>query len=132
LNVKLPYLLEWNDQRRALAERYSDLLSSTPLTIPKAAEEDRVSSFHLYVVRCRDRAERDRLAAELRTNKIETGIHYPTPLHLQLAFAFLGHAKGQFPVAEQAAETMLSLPIFPGMYQEEQDRVVDAILRFFG
>lgn len=130
LNVKLPYLVEWNEQRRALAHRYSEFLRSTHLNVPKASDHDRLSSYHLYVVRCSDRLERDRLAAELRECKIETGVHYPTPLHLQLAFAFLGHSKGQFPVAEKAADTMLSLPLFPGMTEEEQDRVVEAVLRF--
>lgn len=130
LNVKLPYLLEWNEQRRALAARYNELLGATHLRLPKSADDRRVPSYHLYVVRCRDAAERSRLAAELKSRQIETGIHYPTPVHLQEAFAFLGHAKGQFPEAEKSADSMLSLPIFPGMTEEEQDRVVEGVVRF--
>lgn len=130
LNVKLPHLLDWNEQRRTLARRYNDLLASTHLVLPTSASDDRVPSYHLYVVRCRDAADRGRLAAELKSRQIETGIHYPTPVHLQEAFAFLGYANGQFPEAEQSARTMLSLPIFPGMTEDEQDRVVEGVLRF--
>ncbi len=131
LNVKLPYLMDWNERRRALARRYSEYLSETPLKVPNLNDEHRVSAFHLYVVKCRDRAERDQLAANLRTGGIETGMHYPTPLHLQAGLSSLGYTKGCFPVAEQAAETMLSLPLFPEMRDDELDYVVDQILSFY-
>ncbi|HVT29587.1 MAG TPA: DegT/DnrJ/EryC1/StrS family aminotransferase [Lacipirellulaceae bacterium] len=131
LNVKLPRLMEWNERRRALARRYSEHLIETPLKVPNLSDERRVSSFHLYVVRCRDRAERDELAADLRGMGIETGMHYPTPLHLQPGLSHLGCTKGSFPVAEQAAETMLSLPLFPEMREDEQDCVVEGILKYF-
>jgi dTDP-4-amino-4,6-dideoxygalactose transaminase len=71
------------------------------------------------------------LAAELRSGGIETGMHYPTPLHLQPALSFLGYSKGRFPISEHAADTMLSLPMFPEMFEDEQDRVVESILAFF-
>jgi dTDP-4-amino-4,6-dideoxygalactose transaminase len=131
LNVKLPYLAAWNESRRYFAQRYSDLLSASPLRLPAAANDDCVSSHHLYVVRCAGRAERDALAAHLKSRCIETGIHYPTPLHLQPALRHLAYAQGQFPVSERAGETMLSLPLFPEMRIDEQDRVVAAVLHFY-
>jgi dTDP-4-amino-4,6-dideoxygalactose transaminase len=131
LNVKLQYLLGWNDRRRALARRYSDSLIETPLILPALSDDSRVSAFHLYVIRCRDRAERDQLAADLKAYGIETGMHYPIPLHLQPGLSFLGYAKGHFPVAETAADMILSLPLFPEMTETEQDRVVERILEFY-
>jgi dTDP-4-amino-4,6-dideoxygalactose transaminase len=131
LNVKLPYLSGWNERRRALAQRYSETLVETPLLVPSQADESRVPAFHLYVVRCRDRAERDQLAMDLKIGGIETGMHYPTPLHLQPGLSFLDYTRGSFPVAELAAETMLSLPLFPEMTDQEQDRVLERILAFF-
>jgi dTDP-4-amino-4,6-dideoxygalactose transaminase len=132
LNVKLPYLMGWNERRRALARRYSESLIETPLVVPNLSDESRVPAFHLYVVRCRDLEERDQLAADLKAGGIETGMHYPTPLHLQPGLSFLGYTRGRFPVAEMAAETMLSLPLFPEMTEDEQDRVLERILAFFG
>lgn len=131
LNVKLPHLTGWNERRRALAQRYSESLADVPLIVPRQRDDGRVPAFHLYVVRCRDRAERDQLAADLKTGGIETGMHYPTPLHLQPGLSFLDYTKGSFPVAEMAAETMLSLPLFPEMTDREQDRVLERILAFF-
>ena len=131
LNVKLPHLMRWNERRRTLARRYSEYLAATPLLVPTLSDESRVPAFHLYVVRCRDRAERDRLAAHLRSRGIETGMHYPTPLHLQPGLSHLGYTEGTFPIAEEAAHTMLSLPLFPEMNDDEQDQVLDRILEFF-
>ena len=131
LNVKLPCLLEWNEERRRLARRYNDLLAPTLLALPKIQDHHRLPCFHLYVVRCDDHEQRDQLAKHLRSDDVETGMHYPTPLHLQPALAHLGYSQGQFPVAERSAETMLSLPLFPGMLDEEQDQVVESLLTFF-
>ena len=82
------------------------------------------SVYHLYVVRS---PRRDELVETLRSQGIEAGVHYPLPLHLQPAYAFLRHQPGSFPVAEAAAEQVLSLPLFPEMTSEQQDRVVKAI-----
>ncbi|HEX5472121.1 MAG TPA: DegT/DnrJ/EryC1/StrS family aminotransferase [Lacipirellulaceae bacterium] len=130
LNVKLPYLLGWNERRRSLARRYREFLIETPLIVPDC-DGERLSAFHLYVVRCCDRAERDGLAAYLRAGSVETGMHYPTPLHLQPGLSQLGYTKGCFPVAEHAAETMLSLPMFPEMRDDELDHVVDQIFSYY-
>ena len=131
LNVKLPHLATWNQQRKYLAQRYSELLGAAPLSLPAEENDECVSSHHLYVVRCTGRAERDALAAHLKSRKIETGIHYPTPLHLQPALRHLGYAQGQLPVSERAGETMLSLPLFPEMRIDEQDRVVATVFDFY-
>jgi dTDP-4-amino-4,6-dideoxygalactose transaminase len=81
--------------------------------------------YHLYVVRV---AERDRLQSDLAAAGIGTGIHYPIPLHLVKAYEPLGYRAGDFPVAEQAASGVLSLPMFPGLLPEQQERVVRSVV----
>ena len=80
--------------------------------------------WHLYVIRV---DERDRVLAELGAAGIGVGIHYPTPVHLTEAYASLGYRRGQFPVAEAAADRILSLPMFPHLAEEQQERVVAAL-----
>jgi dTDP-4-amino-4,6-dideoxygalactose transaminase len=80
--------------------------------------------YHLFVVEV---AERDRVAAALGANGIATGVHYPTPIHLQPAWRALGYAPGDFPVAERLAQTCLSLPCFPGITEHELVRVAGAL-----
>ena len=81
--------------------------------------------WHLYVVRVPDR---DRVLGELHAEGIGAGIHYPVPLHLTPAFAKLGYPEGAFPVAERASREILSLPLFPGITPEQQERVVSVLL----
>jgi dTDP-4-amino-4,6-dideoxygalactose transaminase len=131
LNAKLPHLEAWNEERRQLASRYNQGLARLPLQLPPAPGRDRVPSFHLYVVHCASRQERDGLREFLGRHEIETGVHYPVPLHLLPAFADHGYLSGDFPVAEQAAARMLSLPIFPGLRSDEQQTVIEAVGRFF-
>jgi dTDP-4-amino-4,6-dideoxygalactose transaminase len=83
--------------------------------------------YHLYVVRSDDR---EGLMAHLKSAGIGTGIHYPIPLHLQKAYCSLGHARGDFPNAEHAADSIVSLPMFPNLASEQQARVVSEVLRF--
>ena len=130
LHVKLAYLAEWNKQRREAAQRYSDLLkqAGTSLTLPFEPSWSR-SIYHLYVVRC---AERDKLQLHLSHSGIQTGIHYPIPVHRQEAYRSLGFKTGDFPVAEAVAAQVLSLPMFPGLTADQQERVVEAILQFEG
>jgi dTDP-4-amino-4,6-dideoxygalactose transaminase len=80
--------------------------------------------WHLYVIRVE---ERDRVLAELTADGIGVGIHYPTPVHLTEAYADLGYRRGQFPVAEAAADRILSLPMFPHLLEEQQERVAAAV-----
>jgi dTDP-4-amino-4,6-dideoxygalactose transaminase len=83
--------------------------------------------YHLYVVRTDDR---DKLMTELKDAGIQTGIHYPIPLHLQKAYVSLNYAKGDFPVTEKSAAAIVSLPMFPHLTASQQARVVEGILRF--
>jgi dTDP-4-amino-4,6-dideoxygalactose transaminase len=123
LSVKLRYLDQWNSKRKDLALRYHSLLSGTPLTLPFEAENRR-HVWHLYVVRL---PERDRLKEALMHFRIETGLHYPIPIHLQPAYAELKHRSGDFPVAEQAARQCLSLPMYSELTEGEQIRVAEAV-----
>ena len=123
LRAKLRRLDGWNDQRRVAAARYAELLAGIPgLVLPRPAAGEHV--WHLYVIRV---PQRDEVAARLGELGVRVGIHYPVPVHLQPAFRHLGHGPGDFPVAEAAAEQILSLPMFPQITAEQQQRVADAL-----
>lgn len=129
LRAKLPYLESWNEQRRANAVRYTELLAGmegvvTPYVAPYAEHV-----FHLYVVRA---AQRDELRAFLHERGIGTGIHYPVPCHLQPALQSLGFRAGGLSTTEQVAEEILSLPMYPELSAEQAAYVVDAIRSFYG
>jgi dTDP-4-amino-4,6-dideoxygalactose transaminase len=128
LAVKLTTLAEGNELRRALAAGYNEKLRGIgDLTlIPESAH--RRSVFHLYVVRTK---RRDALLAHLNARGIGAGIHYPVALHLQPAYGDLGHHRGEFPQAEAWADECLSLPIYPELTVDQQDRVVDEVASFF-
>jgi dTDP-4-amino-4,6-dideoxygalactose transaminase len=119
LDVKLVHLDAWTERRRAHAARYDRAFHGTPVT-PIACAPGRTPVYHLYVVRVRDR---ERTIARLKEKGIGTGIHYPLPLHLQPAYAHLGHGRGAFPVAEKVVSQILSLP----MYAELTDAMVDEV-----
>ncbi len=119
LGVKLPFLDSWNAARREVAARYQAMLGDTPLTLPYETE-GRKHVWYLYVVRHK---ERSRLQQSLTYAGIGTGLHYPIPVHLQPAYANLSHSVGDFPVAEQVARECLSLPMYPELSNEEQDRI---------
>jgi dTDP-4-amino-4,6-dideoxygalactose transaminase len=128
LKVKLEHLAEWNQARREAAARYNELLSVAgqqniaPFEAPYSK-----AVYHLYVIRVPDR---DRLQKALAQNGVGTGIHYPIALHLQKAYEHLGYRLGDFPVAENAAEDILSLPMFPQLGRDEQEYVVKQVLQF--
>jgi dTDP-4-amino-4,6-dideoxygalactose transaminase len=124
LRLKLRHLDEWNDQRRAAAGRYRELLADLPLTLPPEDPDSGHQVFHLYVVEVDDR---DRVLAELRGQGVGAAVHYPTPVHLQPAYRELGHAAGDFPAAERLAARCLSLPMFPGITEEEIERTAGAL-----
>jgi len=128
LAVKLRHLPAWNRMRQAAAAAYRELFSSTPggLVLPFVPSwSDPV--YHLYVIRASDRAA---LQSHLASHHIDTGIHYPIPLHLQAAFRSLGYKSGDFPVAEQSAAQVLSLPMFPQLRRDQQQRVVETTAEF--
>jgi dTDP-4-amino-4,6-dideoxygalactose transaminase len=124
LRVKLRHLAGWNDARRAHAAEYQRLLGEsvrTPLTAEWANPV-----WHLYVIRAENRDEvRDALADD----GIASGMHYPLPLHLQPALEMLGHSRGDFPVTEEWARTLLSLPMFPELRPDEIERVASVVSR---
>lgn len=129
LDVKLDFLDGWNARRRAIAARYIAGLAGAPgLRVPSldaARPESHV--FHLFVVR---HARRDALAAYLAEHGVQTGIHYPVPIHLHHAFAALGHGPGDFPVSEQLSREILSLPMYPEMSDAMVDTVIEAVSAF--
>lgn len=128
LSVKLPYLEEWNRQRRAAAHRYQDYFTSANDRVGVIRELSNVNAvYHLYVIRVPDR---DRLREHLASLGISAGVHYPVPLHLQQAYKRLGYKRGDFPVAEHLSSTVVSLPMFPHLQVEQQRRVADAVLEF--
>ena len=127
LNVKLRHLDRWNDLRRAHAARYDELLRGTPLTLPREMEYAR-HVYHLYVVQAE---ARDSLQQTLSAAGVQTGIHYPIPVHLQRAYAALPYKPGDFPEAERQAARVLSLPMYPELRDEQLMRVADAIQQAF-
>jgi len=128
LHVKLAHLPKWNAQRRERAAEYKQLLSSadTAVVAPYEPSWSR-AVYHLYVVRT---ADREGLMDHLKKAGIGTGIHYPIPLHLQRAYQFLGYSVGDFPVCEKVAAQIVSLPMFPQLTPQQQNRVVEESLRF--
>jgi dTDP-4-amino-4,6-dideoxygalactose transaminase len=128
LRVKLPQLDGWNAQREAAAARYGALLQDLPLALPLPAETGG-HVYHLYAVR---HADRDRLRSALTAASIDSGLHYPSPIHQLEAFASLGYLSGCFPHAEQISREELSLPMFPEITVDQQQRVSDALHRAFG
>lgn len=123
LCVKLPWLNEWNAERRRAAATYADMLAGLPLVTPTTADYAE-HIFHLYVVRV---ADREPLMEHLKEMGIATGLHYPIPIHLQPAYAELGYERGDFPVTEAYAETIVSLPIFPELDDAKVAYVAGAI-----
>jgi dTDP-4-amino-4,6-dideoxygalactose transaminase len=124
LLVKLKRLPGWNAARRAAAERYDQLLPRAKNVLSLDKGDGLESVYHLYVVMVDDR---DRVRDDLEARGVETGIHYPVPLHLQPAFAHLGHTPGEFATAERLADRILSLPMFPEITHEQIEHVVDSL-----
>ena len=124
LRAKLKRLAAWNQARRAAADRYAELLGDVDQVTLPAVLPGNEHVWHLYVVRV---DERDRVLARLNGDGIGAGIHYPVPVHLQGAFQHLNHWKGDFPNAEAGAGRSLSLPLFPGITAEQQERVAAAL-----
>jgi dTDP-4-amino-4,6-dideoxygalactose transaminase len=127
LSVKLPYLAEWNSQRRDRAAEYNRLLSRNQAVIVPFEPEWSRGVFHLYVIRT---GNRDGLIEELKSKGIGTGIHYPIPLHMQKPYASLNYTHEDLPVASRVSFEIVSLPMFPQLTAEQQARVADEIGAF--
>jgi dTDP-4-amino-4,6-dideoxygalactose transaminase len=128
LSVKLRHLAKWNESRRTLAHRYHDALKEAKgaIAIPMEASWTK-GVYHLYVIRTQDR---EALQASLAEAGMGSGIHYPIPLHLQKAYQNLGYKKGDFPVTEQVAEEIVSLPMFPQLTNSQLDQVANRVKEF--
>jgi len=127
LRVKLPHLDGWNLRRQRLAAAYRERLTGLPLSLPWAEVAGR-HVYHLFVIQVE---ARDALKAVLLQSGIETGIHYPIPLHRLVALDHLGYGPGAFPNAERLALQSLSLPMYPELPMAHLDRVAAAIRDFF-
>ena len=126
LRVRLRHMEEITEERRKLAERYSRELNNDVIVLPQIREKAD-SVWHQYVVRCE---ERDRLIKHLNEREIGNIIHYPIPPHLSEAYGYLGFGKGSFPITEQYADTVLSIPMYNGMTEDEQGAVIEALNGF--
>jgi dTDP-4-amino-4,6-dideoxygalactose transaminase len=130
LKVKLQHLSDWNCRRRENAARYNKFLSEyvETLRLPYEPSWSR-AVYHLYVIQVTDR---DEVQQNLGAVGIGTGIHYPIPLHLQKAYRNLDCKPGSFPVAEDMARKILSLPMYPNLALEQQQSVVEQLLKAVG
>lgn len=124
LAVKLPHLDGWNDNRRVLAARYRELFAGSKVVTPQEMDYSH-HVYHLYVVVVEDR---DALKKALSEHGIENGLHYPVPLHMQKAYAYLGYKKGDFPVSEHVAENHVSLPMYAELPIEHVEHVAKTVL----
>jgi dTDP-4-amino-4,6-dideoxygalactose transaminase len=124
LRVKLRHMDEWNGQRRAAAARYTERLSSMAgVTVPFEPAYSK-AVYHLYVIRT---ANRDALLEQLKAHNVSYGFHYPMPLHLQKCYESWNYAQGSLPVTERLANEIVSLPMFPTLTSEQQQRVCAAV-----
>ncbi len=126
LGVKLKYLDSWTENRRSRAALYRDLLDGTGIQVTTEAAERR----HVYHIFSVFHPERDRLQAHLSQAGVQSGMHYPFPVHLQKAYEALNHKPGDFPISEHVARSQLSLPMYPELPDRDVARVVDALKSF--
>lgn len=126
LRVKLSHLDELTEEKCKIAEKYSSQIKNPLIKLPIVAK-DATCVWHQYVIQC---DERERLIEYLNEKEIGTIIHYPVPPHLQECYQYLGHKVGDFPITEGYAKTVLSIPMYNGMTDEEQDYVINAMNEF--
>ncbi|MEW6097445.1 MAG: DegT/DnrJ/EryC1/StrS family aminotransferase [bacterium] len=126
LRVKLKRLNHWTAKRQKIAQIYTHAFTGKDITTP-FVEEFNSHVYNQYTIRVKDR---DRLMAHLKKAGIGVAIHYPTPLHLQPAFSFLGYKPGDFKESEQASKEVLSLPIYPELSDEQIEKVISSVLSF--
>jgi dTDP-4-amino-4,6-dideoxygalactose transaminase len=125
LNVKLPHVKTWNDLRRAHAAKYNAAFADLDLQTP-VERGGAHHIYHQYTLRV-PAARREKISESLTQDGIGWAIYYPVPLHLQPVYQNLNYSKGDFPVTENAAEEVLSLPIFPELREDETDAVIKAV-----
>jgi dTDP-4-amino-4,6-dideoxygalactose transaminase len=128
LSVKLKYLNTWNAQRKQIANSYNSLLKNAGDVILPEVAAGASHVYHQFVIRTK---YRDKLMEYLAGHGIGSFIHYPIPPHLQKAYEFMGFKKGDFPIAEEIADTCLSLPVWPGLTQENIGEIANQVKKFF-
>lgn len=126
LSVRLKHLPQLTEERRRIAEKYLKEIHNEKILLPKR-REGAGHVYHQFVIRCR---ERQALMEYLKERGIDTIIHYPIPPHLSKAYAYLGHHKGDYPITETYADEVLSIPMYNGLTEEEQERVIDALNQY--
>ena len=126
LRVRLQHMQELTKEKVRIAERYLNEINNPLFILPKVPK-GATCVWHQFVIRCEDR---ERLINYLNEKEIGTIIHYPIPPHLAEAYQYLGHKKGEFPVTEKYAKTVLSIPMYNGMLEEEQTYVIEALNNF--
>lgn len=129
LRVKLTQLDKWNQERRRIAKKYLEGISNSLITLPLASDSDYEHVYHVFALRCE---MRDKLETYLTECGIGTVKHYPTPIHMQKAYACLGIPEGVLPIAEEISRTIISIPMYYGMTEEDIEYVIDRINQFYG
>jgi dTDP-4-amino-4,6-dideoxygalactose transaminase len=124
LRVKLRHLETWTELRRTHAKNYSKRFAAEAIAVPREMPYAR-HVYHVYSLRALERSE---LQARLQQAGVQTGIHYPIPVHLQPAYAELGYQAGDFPVAEQVAKEVLSLPMYPELTEAQLETVAREVI----
>ena len=127
LRCKLPHLDRWNEDRKRIAKKYIEGIKNPLITLPLKDDDIFDHIYHVFVIRCE---KRDALEAYLNDKGIGTVKHYPIPMHCQNAYKNLKISKGSFPIAEEISETVLSIPMYYGMTDEECDYVIEALNQF--
>ena len=128
LNYGLKHVNQWNAQRATVADAYFRALRNLPLELPKAPDSIHQRIWHLFVVRTK---QRDGLQRFLLENGVETMIHYPTPIHKQPCYRFLGYKPGDLPITTRLSRQILSLPLYPELTMAEVSTVCDAVSNFY-
>lgn len=130
LNVKLKHLDNWTSKRREVAEKYTNAFKMISGLIPPKERNNSKHVYHLYEIGLESKDKRNQLMEYLKANGIQSGLHYPIPTHLQSAYSGLGYKEGDFPITEQCADKLLSLPIYAEMSDEVIDYVVQKVIEF--
>ena len=127
LRVKLSMLDKWNEERRRIAKRYLEGINNPNIVLPVAGGEDFDHVYHVFVIRCDKRDELEKYLADAGIGSVK---HYPIPIHLQEAYADLNIKEGDLPIAELISNTVLSIPMYYGMTDEQIDYVIDQLNSF--
>lgn len=127
LEIKLPYLSKWNKERNRIAERYINEINNPKIVLPVSERDGNYQVWHIFPIRCKNR---NSFQSYLELNGIGTNIHYPIPIHLQRCYTDLNLKRGDLPIAEEISDTVLSLPMYYGLQDNEIDYIIDIINKY--